>query len=221
MSHTIDQTSMVECFFIQDLTEITFHFFLICPVFDICLDIFKHILDFKVCTTMARSFKRTNRCCNRRIGVCSRRSYYMCRKGRVVTTTMLCMQDQCDVKNLCFQLCVFSIRTEHQKNIFCKGESLLRITDKQSLVTTEMSVGMIRIYCDQRQLRDHFDALAKNIFRRNIFWFGIISIQSENTSLHRIHDISVGSLHNNITDKTSGQRFKTFHNIFEYFHIFI
>ena len=80
---------------------------------------------------------------------------------------------------------------------------------------------MIGIYCNQRQFCDHFNALAKNIFRRNIFWFGIIGVQSENTSLHCIHDITVGSFHNNVTHKTSGQSFKVFHDIFEYFHIFI
>ena len=219
MSHTIDQTGMIECFFIQNLAEICFYLFLICPVFDIRLDILKHVLYLKVCTTMTRSFERTDRCCNRRISICSGRSNYVCRKSRVVTTTMLCMKDQGNIKYFRLQFCVFAIRSKHQKDVFCKP--FLWITDKQSLITTEMSVGMIGIYCNQRQFCDHFNALAKNIFRRNIFWFGIIGVQSENTSLHCIHDITVGSFHNNVTHKTSGQSFKVFHDIFEYFHIFI
>ena len=69
MSHTIDQTGMVKCLFIKDLTEIIFHFFLIGPVFYVCLDVLEHILHFQVCTTMTRSLQRTDGCCNRRIRI--------------------------------------------------------------------------------------------------------------------------------------------------------
>ena len=82
----------------------------------------------------------------------------------VVTTAVLCVKDQGDVEDLGFQFCVFSIRTKHQKDVFCKGKSLLRIADEKGIIFTEMPVGMIGIYCDQRQFRDHFDALAENIF---------------------------------------------------------
>ena len=71
MSHTVDQTAVVEDFFVEDLAEIAFHFFLIGPVFDVCLDILEHVLDFEVCTTMTRSLEGTDGCCNGRIGVCS------------------------------------------------------------------------------------------------------------------------------------------------------
>ena len=78
---------------------------------------------------------------------------------------------------------------DHSGLIYGMGHAVYTLSvdyGKQSLITTEMSVGMIGIYCNQRQFCDHFNALAKNIFRRNIFWFGIIGVQSENTSLHCI-----------------------------------
>ena len=84
-----------------------------------------------------------------------------------------------------------------------------------------MSVCVIRIYCDQRQLRDHFQALTKNILCGDIFRSGIIGIQSEDTSLHGIHNVTIGCFHDNVTDKTSGQRFETCHDVLEYFHIFV
>jgi hypothetical protein len=53
----------------------------------------------------------------------------VCGECRVVTTAVLCMKDQCDVENLCFQFCVFAVRTEHQKDVFC--EEVLRELEKE------------------------------------------------------------------------------------------
>ena len=92
-------------------------------------------------------------------------------KCRVVTTAMLCMKNECNIQNLRFQFSVFAIRTEHQKDVFREGKSPLRITDKQRLIFTEMSVRMIGIYRNERKLRNHLNTLTKNILCGNIFCF--------------------------------------------------
>ena len=81
------------------------------------------------------------------------------------------MKDQCDVETLCFQFCVFAVRTEHQKDVFCEGKVLLWVADEQGLIFTEMSVGMIGIYRNERKLRNHLNTLTKNILCGNIFCF--------------------------------------------------
>ena len=131
------------------------------------------------------------------------------------------MKNQCDVENFGFQFCVFAVRTEHQKDVFCEGKVLLWVADEQGLIFTEMSVGMIGIYCDQRQFRDHFDTLTENVFCGGVLWFGVVGVQSEDASLHCVHDIAVGSFHDNVTDKTSGQGLEVCHNVFENFHVLV
>ena len=71
-----------------------------------------------------------------------------------------------------------------------------------------MSVGMIRIYRNQRNLCNQLHTLAQNIFRCNVFRIGIIGIQRQNTALQGVHDVAVGSFHHNVTDKTSFQIFQ-------------
>ena len=74
---------------------------------------------------------------------------------------------------------------------------------------------MIRIYRNLRKFRNQFQGLAEYILRRNIFRVVIICIERKNTTLHSIHDIGIGSLHNYITDKTTTQIFHIKHYIQE------
>ena len=88
-----------------------------------CLQVSEHVLDFQVGTTVTRSFQRTDGSSGGRVGIGTGRGYNMSGESGVVTTAVLCVKDQCDIQYLGFQFCIFSIRTEHQKNIFCKRKS--------------------------------------------------------------------------------------------------
>ena len=56
MSHTIDQTGVIESVFVQQGTQIITNFFFVVPVFDGFLHIFKHTDNFDVGTAVFRTF---------------------------------------------------------------------------------------------------------------------------------------------------------------------
>ena len=68
-----------------------------------------------------------------------------------------------------------------------------------------MTVCVIGVNRDFRKLSDQFQRLAEYILHRNIFRVIIICIESKYAALHSIHNIGIGSLHDNVTDKTSSQ----------------
>ena len=68
-----------------------------------------------------------------------------------------------------------------------------------------MTVCVIGVNRDLRKFGDQFQRLAEYILHRNIFRVIIICIESKYAALHGIHNIGVGSLHDNVTDKTSSQ----------------
>ena len=131
----------------------------------------------------------------------------MCGKCRVVTTAMLCMKHKCDIKNLGLKLCILAVRTKHQQDILCKGKSLLRITDKECFIFSEMAVCVIGVNRDLRKLGNQLQRLAEHIRYGNILRIIIICIKSKYAALHGIHNVGIGSLHDNITYKTSSQIF--------------
>ena len=176
MSHSIDQSSLIKGFFIKNQAEILTDLIFVSPVFDRLLNIIKHTLCFQVRTTVARSFQRTDGSSDRRISICSGRSNNVSCERRVVTTTVLCMKNECYIKNLGFELCILSVRTKHIQNILGKRASFFRVTDQESFIFTEMSVRMIRINCNQWKLCNQFQRLAQCILYRNIFRILIVCI---------------------------------------------
>ena len=60
VSHSIDQSRLIKGFFIKNQAEILTNLIFVSPVFDRLLNIIKHPLRFQVCTTMTRSFQRTD-----------------------------------------------------------------------------------------------------------------------------------------------------------------
>ena len=71
MSHSIDQSRLIKGFFIKNQAEILTNLILVSPVFDRLFNIIKHPLRFQVCTTMTRSFQRTDGSSDCRISICS------------------------------------------------------------------------------------------------------------------------------------------------------
>ena len=72
---------------------------------------------------------------------------------------------------------------------------------------------MIGIYGNFRKLCDQFQRLAQYILRRNILRVIVICIKGENTALHSVHNVCIGTFHNNITNKAATQIFHIEHHI--------
>ena len=70
-----------------------------------------------------------------------------------------------------------------------------------------MTICVIGVNRNFRKLGDQFQRLAEYIFYGNIFRVIVICIESKNAALHGIHNIGIGSFHDNVTDKTSSQIF--------------
>ena len=87
---------------------------------DILLDVRKHLKNFQVGAAVLRSLQRAKRCRDGRIGVRSRRGNDVRRKGRVISSAMLRVQDQCDIQHLRLKLCILAVRVEHLEQILCQ-----------------------------------------------------------------------------------------------------
>ena len=65
MSHSINQTFLIECFLIQECFQICLHFISIFPVCKMLLHIFKHLCHFDISASMLWPFQRCHSSCHR------------------------------------------------------------------------------------------------------------------------------------------------------------
>ena len=169
------------------------------------LDIIEHFLYFQVGTAVFRSFQRTQRCCYRRVSICSRGRYHVGGEGGVVTAAVFRMDDQSHIQNLCLQLCVLSVISQQAQDVLRRGEFWKRITDDQMLSLVVVAVSLISIHRDQRHLRNQSQRLIQDIQQIDAVWIGVIGIQSKYRFLQHIHHIGTGRLHDNLTHKLIGE----------------
>ena len=76
-----------------------------------------------------------------------------------------------------------------------------------------MAICMVRIYGNFRKLCNQFQRLRSTFSGEISSRIVIICIESQNTTLHGIHNIGIGSLHNNIADKTTAKLLHIRHHI--------
>ena len=119
-------------------------------------------------------------------------------KCRVITAAVLRMKNKRNIQYLRLQFRITAVRMQHLQNIFCKRKFRSRIPDHQILIQMIMTICMVTIYCNQRELGNQTQFLFQYIRNCNIVRIFIVRIQRQNTFLKRIHHILARSLHNDI-----------------------
>ena len=112
MTHTVNKSAFIECFFIEKIAEICGNFLFVFPVFDILLYILKHLCDFDIRAAVTGSFQRTESGSDRRISIGKRRSYDTGSESRVITAAVFRMKNERKVEDLGFQFGELTVFTE-------------------------------------------------------------------------------------------------------------
>ena len=94
MTDTIDKSGFIVHFLVQHTSEISIYFIHIRPVFDIFFQVMEHIRHLDIRSSVKRTFQRTDTGSDGRVGIRSGRGSDTDRKGRVVTSTVLCLKNQ-------------------------------------------------------------------------------------------------------------------------------
>ena len=163
MTHTVNQTGMIECILVQEPAEILSDLLLVLPVVHPLLHIVKHLNNLDIRAAVLRPLQRAERRCHGRIGIRTGGRYNMHRKARVIAAAVLCMQHHCKIENLCFELRVFLITAQHAQQVFCRRKIRVGLMQEETLVILVIAVCLIAVDRNRRELRDQLDALTQDI----------------------------------------------------------
>ena len=129
MADAINQTGLVIHLLVQHTGEVSINFIHILPILDVLLQMMEHISNLNICTSVKRAFQRTDTCGNGRIRVCAAGRNDTYRKGRVVTTAMLCLKHQQKIQRAGIQFRIIFL--QHIEEILGYGQVLARMADMQ------------------------------------------------------------------------------------------
>ena len=118
MTDTIDETCLVVSLLVEHTGEINIQFLHILPVSDLLFQVMEHIDHLDVGTTMKRTFQAADTSGNRAVSICAGGRSDTHGKGRVVTTTMLCLDDEQQVEHSCIKLRIVLV-LHHIKKVLC------------------------------------------------------------------------------------------------------
>ena len=187
MTDTVNQAGLVISLFVQHAHEISIDFIHILPVANVLFQMMEHIDNLDIGTTVQRTFQRTDTGCNRRIGIRSGRTGYTDCKGRVITATVLSLQNKQQVK--CTGIQFRKVFFQHMQEVFCKRKVFVRMADMQGTAVCTMTINIISIRYNGRETRDQFDRLAHQVVTGSIVRIRIERIHFQNTTGKDIHDI--------------------------------
>ena len=127
-------------------------------------------------------------------------------EGGVISSSVLHVQYQSDVQNLCFQLGVRTVRTEDMENVFRCGKLRLRRVDVKTLPVMVMAVGLVGVHGQHGEEGDELQGLAQYVGQGNVVRPVIIGVERQDAAGQSIHHIFAGRFHNNIPHEMGGKR---------------
>ena len=138
---------------------------------------------------MERSLERTDARSDGRVGVCLRGAGHAHREGGVISTTMLCMKDQCKIEDLNIQLGIFIAPLHHKQEILRYRAVFIGVTDMQRTPHLIVAQHLIGISDDGGELRNEVHRLPDEVFGRDVIGILIVSVQLQHTSGQDVHDV--------------------------------
>ena len=76
----------------------------------------------------------------------------------------------------------------------------------QAAAVMVVDIGLIAVDGQNRHKADQLKALPQDIGKGNIICPVIVGVEGQNTSGQRVHHVPAGGFHDDIPDKTGGQR---------------
>ena len=171
-------------------------------VLHICLDAVEHLLNLDVRTAVERSFERSDRARDSRIGIGARGREDSAGEGGVVTAAVLCLNDHADVKQSRLFLGVLLCRTEHTQKVLRRAEIVVRTVEIKAstvVVRAVVSVGMRR---DDGELCDDLDALSEHILKACVIGVFVVGVERKHTGRHLVHYRTGGRFHKDVLGKS-------------------
>ena len=90
--------------------------------------------------------------------------------------------------------------------IFCSGQFGFGWMNEQAFSIVVVMISLIPVNRKQWEQADQLKTLSQYIGKTGVIGSVIIRVESEHTSGQSVHHILTGCFHNNVTNKTGGQR---------------
>ena len=163
MTLTIDKSCVVKSLLCGNLPKVFADFRLVAPVANMALDVVHHFHYADVGTTMTPTLQRANRSRNRRIRIRVRRRNNVNRQRRVVTATVLSVQDKRKVKNLSLKAGITLVAPYKAQKVFRSAKGRGRIVNIHALSVVVAPLCLVSISRKSRKAGNKLNTLAKDI----------------------------------------------------------
>ena len=137
---------------------------------------------------MQGTFQRSNACRDAGIGICTGRRSYAHGESRVVTTTMLCLDNQQKVKHASVQLGIVVV-FQHIEEVLGDTLPFQRPADMQAPAPYGMTVNVVGVGDNSRYLGYQFNALAHQVVPAHVIGIRVKSIHLQYATSQDVHDV--------------------------------
>ena len=193
MTDTIDETCLVVRLLVEHTLEISIKFGYITPILDSFFQMVEHIDNLDIGTTMQRTLQTADTCSNRTVSICTGRRCYTYSKGRVVTTTMFCLDNQEKVEHTGIQFGIV-LMLHHIKKVLSNREILTRMTNMETSTLNRVTVDVVCISDNGWELGYQLYALAHQIVTADVIRIRIEGVHFEHTTGQDVHDVTAFQL---------------------------
>ena len=204
MADTIDETRLVVSLLVEHSLQVNVKFVYVLPVSDYFLQVMEHVDYLDVGTTMQRTFQATDTCGDRAVSICASGRCNTHSEGRVVTTTMLCLDDEQQVEHTSIQLGIV-LMLQHVKEILGDSEVLARVTNVKTSTLHGVTIDVVSIRNDGRELGYQLDALTHQIVTADVVWVRVEGVHFEHATSQDVHDVGAFQL-DDVRDGTVVER---------------
>ena len=205
MTHTIDQSHPVKCLSVHDLRKIIPEPVLILIIRHMSTDIIHHLHNLQVRAAMLRSLQGRQGRCHDRIGIGACRRNHAGGKCGIISSSVLCMQHQRRIQNLCLKECILFIRTQQTEDILRSRDVRIRKMDEHALVPLIMVVCIIAIHRQHGEFTDQLQTLLQHVRNGQVGYIIVIGRQRQHRLGHGIHDVLAGGFHDHVSCEIRGK----------------
>ena len=188
MADTIDKTRLIISLLVEHALQVDIEFVDIGPILDSLLQMMEHIDNLDVGTTMKRTLQATDTGSDGAVGIRAGRRSNTHRKGRVVTTTMLCLDDEEQIEHTRIQLRVVLV-LHHIEEVLCDREILAWMANVQASALYRVTIDVVCIGDDRWELRNQLHTLTHQVVAADIVRVRIEGVHFEHATSQDVHDV--------------------------------
>ena len=144
----------------------------------------------------------------------------MGREGRVVTTAVLCVQDERHIEDLRFEGRELAVHAQHVQDVLGRRVLLEGRVDEERVSVVVITVGLISVNGQLREQCDEFEALAQDVLRRAVVRMLVVGIEGQDAAGKGVHHVLAGCLHDDVPHEVDGERPVACQQILEFRELF-